>query len=420
MPQNESGEEVLGLPQPTNGAGKTLMAQTIDKFFAVGVDDALPLIEDAIQALDRQTAGAEFETTQITLRALWNYFEAIRVIKTKGDFVAARKSLQSAKSGFDQMGLDELRDLSIGMGVYAEAVTELQKLNISRALDLFENVKMYLESAGKFGSKFKPLIDHMEPEALFVAAVNAMMTSDFASAKVLTEQASQTAQNMANCYYKTEDPLYCSFHGLARFYKAYYTVNRSFRDFNQFNYNELTSKDLEQDAVEAKELMNKGDTNNVIFNNVIYLCECNIQLLCLIRDLAKLMQTIFRSTFKPDPRNLISLKQKIRVAGNAASQAGPQAVALVRFCDQLSIQVDNLERLARPSKKDFGAFSGLIACAAFLPLFLIVSWVNARLGAGLEGSTLITACLVLALIGGFGFGALRFKSLIFPEREAKS
>jgi len=110
------------------------------------------------------------------------------------------------------------------------------------------------------------------------------------------------------------------------------------------------------------------------------------------------------------------LKKKIRKASDLFSKAGDEAVVYVRMCDQLYNSVNNLERISKPNKKDFGIFSGLVSCALFLPLFLIISWANWFFKIGLEARTIITSSIVLALIGAFGFGALKFKSLIFPIR----
>ena len=76
----------------------------------------------------------------------------------------------------------------------------------------------------------------------------------------------------------------------------------------------------------------------------------------------------------------------------------------------LLAQTDKFERLARPSRKDFGVFSGLISCGLFVPIFLIVFWARNRFNLTVGAETLLWPCLGLALIGGFGFGAIKFKS----------
>ena len=127
------------------------------------------------------------------------------------------------------------------------------------------------------------------------------------------------------------------------------------------------------------------------------------------------MQKIFQSTFKSNPENLSLLKQKIQTAKDSASKAGPNALLFVRICDQLRVKIDNFEKLSKPKKKDFGKFSGLIAAALFLPLFLIMSWANTAFEINAESASIIYTSLVLSLIGGFGYGALKYFLHIFSK-----
>jgi len=60
------------------------------------------------------------------------------------------------------------------------------------------------------------------------------------------------------------------------------------------------------------------------------------------------MQMVLNSTFQPDSQTYDALRQRIRRANDFFAQTGPQASILVRFCDQLSSQVNNLEKLVKP------------------------------------------------------------------------
>ncbi len=422
MDHDNTGDELLELPV-LSSEGEALVAQTLDRIFdpTLDMEEALPLVETLIDDLNAEAAGAAFETLQLTLQSLWKFFKALRFVRSEGNFVEARNLLESAARGLNHIGLDELRDLSIGMGVYSEAVCELQRMNLGEALELLAKVKGYLRSAGEFGSRFEPVVDHMEPDALFLSGLNALMALDFDTAKTLIDKASQAAEQVARDYYPEGDPLHWSFQGMARFHKAWYTFARARNDFSQFLYEKLAAEeDLAREAVEARDLLDKGDLENVLVRNMRHISVAFIHLLEVTQELAALMLDVLRSTFKPDMQTLRLLRQKVRAASDSASRAGPQAVTLVKSCNQLSNQINNLERLAKPRKRDFGALSGLVASALFLPLFLVVSWANSVFDVDLEGSTLITTCLVLALIGGFGFGAVKFRSLIFPGRTSES
>lgn len=395
---------------------ETQMTQLVEEVFA-SVEDAQPIVEKKLQELG--ATGNPSPALKTALQSLWNYFEAIRVIRSEGDFARASGLLQSSAEGFNEVGRGELRDLSVGMGVYVTAVVELQAMNIGQGLELLAKVKEYLQSAGQYGGIFEPLIDQMQPDALFLAGVKAAMSLDHANAKILFDEASQAAERVSSKYYEEGQPLYYTFRGLGHFHKAYGTFFRATNEFSRFEYDKIAGQDLVDDAIQARDLLRKGDTDNAVVRNVLHLSEALIQLLEMLSESSKLMLTVLRSTFKPDLRTLARLRKKVQAARDSVSLAGPQAVGLVRYCDQLVEQIDNLERLAKPSKKDFGIFSGIVACVLFLPLFLVVSWANSIFNTGLEAPTLITTCVILALIGGFGFGAVKFKDLIFSTTAGK-
>jgi len=411
MAQNEDRRRTQRLP--VTPEQEALIAETVDEILDADFDEQLPLVERHLQSLDRQEVGSAFETWKIVLQSLWNYLEALRLIMKEGDYVKAQELFQSATKEFGKVGQGELKDLSMALGLYSSGITELQRFNIGQGSKLLKKVKNYLRNAGKFGSKYETLIDHMEPDVFFVSGIQALQAYDYATGKTLIDKASQAAEHAARNYHKEGTPLYCKLQGMARLQQAYFTFFRALKEFNAFEYDKLAAdRDLASDAIQAQELLDKANPEDIHVRKMNHLSKALVQLLEVIRELAKLMQTILHSTFKPDLQTLALFKEKIRKAINSLSEVGPHYVPFVRLCNQLIDQVNNLERLAKPSKKDFGAFSGIVACALFLPLFLAMSWANSVFEIGLDAPRIITSCLALALIGGFGFGALKFKSLI--------
>ena len=408
--QNKNKKVISQLPI-LSSEEKVLIEQIIDEIFRppLEIEKVLSLIEHYIKTLDQKAV-------QSVLKIFGSFFKAIELFQ-KGNLIEARNLFQLAVNGFNQIRYQELRDLSIGFSIYTEAIIQFQQSNINQALQLFTQAKKYLRNAEKFSSKFESFIEHMEPGQFYLLGMKAMMVYDFATAKTLIEKASQSMEEVVNKYYKEPEPLYYTYKGIARLYKAMYTFIKSYNEFNQFEYDKLINEqELIRDASQARELLSKGDTQHRIFKNLNYIAEALVYLLSSISELAHLMQKVFFSTFKPDLRTLRPLKKKIRKASDLFSKAGDEAVVYVRMCDQLYNSVNNLERISKPNKKDFGIFSGLVSCASFLPLFLIISWANWFFKIGLEARTIITSSIVLALIGAFGFGALKFKSLIFPIR----
>ncbi len=420
MVQKENDKDVQQLPVLTSEE-YALVVKTIDSVFEADFDKALPLVEHLINTLNPQTTGTAFKTLQSVLKTIWNYFKAINLVRTEGNFIEAYNLFHSSAEGFNVFGFKEFRDLSIGMMTYASAVIELRKSNIGQALEYLTNVKKYLKSEGKYSNKYNFFIDHIEPEMLFVSGIKALNDLDYATAKTLIDRASQVAEQVAHNYYQEGKPMYYTFKGYSLLYKAIYTFCRAENEFNQFEYDKLAARqDLANEAIQAKELLDKGDIENVMVKNSIHIANAIANLLQVIGELSSIMQRVFRSTFKPDIPAIARLKQKIDIAENSFSKAGYELVPLIRHCGQLYSQVNNLQWLAKPNKKDFGALSGLVSCSLFLPLFLVVTWANSTFGIKLKGSTIIEACISMALIGGFGFGALKFKSLFFSSRNKKS
>ncbi|MCI0348950.1 MAG: hypothetical protein L0Z53_05945, partial [Acidobacteriales bacterium] len=329
-----------------------MLEKILDKVFAT--DDRLACVERLLRELDGQALGDARATVQSALEALGDFFLGIRALEATR-FGEAREHLAKAAQGFDAIGQTERRDVAIGLGTYARAVFELKAMNVGLAQQLLSEVRDYLKKAGRFAQPYEEMIDHMEPDQLFVQSFQAQMARDFGTAKVLTEQASDAALAVAQKYYAPETPPHNFFLGYSHYMKACYTVNKSFNDFNVFKFDSLCSdKDVKLDALRAREFLAKSD-QNALTAQLIPMTDGFQELLDLILQLSPMLQDLFRSTFKPELSIYNSLRQGIGRASEYFSQAGPQAAPLFRLCDQLSGQVDNLERLAKPSSPEVGA-----------------------------------------------------------------
>jgi hypothetical protein len=391
--------------------------QLVEAAFAADLDKVLPLLE---QSMEQVGSHAIPEELKPILESLWTFFKAIMTMRA-GDFAGAIPSLDSAVTEFDRLGFPVQRDISIGMREYCIAIVALRNANIGTAAEHFAKTKSFLERAGKFSSRFEMMIGLMEPDALFVAGVQAMMSLDYANAKVLINQAAQASEAAAQKYFEKDSSEFHSFMGQAEIQRTFYIYTESSRNFNKFDFDAITAiSDLAAPARKGRELLQKGDMGNAQVRLLLLLSEGFVPLLESIQDLAGLMQKLFGSTVKADFKTLKPINEKLRTANGHFSKGGAQTVSMVRFCDQLSDQVKNLERLARPDKKDFGKFAGVITCALFLPIFLVISWANQQLHIGLDSYRLLGSCLMLALVGGFGFGALRFKNFLGAVLKGKA
>ena len=87
--------------------------------------------------------------------------------------------------------------------------------------------------------------------------------------------------------------------------------------------------------------------------------------------------------------------------------AGANSVPLRQGCDQLDQWLNNLQQLAKPSKKSIFSFGGLIACGSFCVLLLIVAIINEAFDLKATANTIFSTCAPLALVAGLGLAALK-------------
>jgi hypothetical protein len=321
------------------------VAQTIDE--VLNAENGLALIEQRLNELN-PAAGPLSAVLQILFQSLGRFLLGIDYLRT-GAFAEARDQLKEGVEGFDKIGETEMRDVGIGFAMYSEVALDVRKGNLARAQEQLATVREYLRKAGKFAQAFEGMIDHMTPDHFVMQAVNALSNKDFGMAKALIEQAAAASERVARKYYKDDTSEYSTFMGLARYYKAFYQIHRALTSFFELNYDGLANEiDLTRDAIAARDLLSKSDPNLPLVRNAFYVSEGIIEVLELIKELAPTMQKIFNSTFKPDPGIYESLRQRIRKATDSFGQTGESAATLIRFCEQLSNEVNNIERLAKP------------------------------------------------------------------------
>jgi hypothetical protein len=151
--------------------------------------------------------------------------------------------------------------------------------------------------------------------------------------------------------------------------------------------------------------------------------QCLISMTQIIHEIAQLMHRVLKSTFKPDVKSLESPRKKLaEVRTRIADIGGEEAVQLTKTAESLSHQINNLERLTKTTKGDFGKFSGLVSAAAFFPLFFGISWIITNFDISIDSTKLLVYSIAFSLISGFGTGAVKFLSLFnigSANKEAK-
>jgi len=397
---------------------KDIEEKVISEVIDVELGDAQLIISHHLHDLGSEYLGTELE---LFLQSYWNYCESIRVISEEGDFLRAVELGNAAIIGFEKLNFDELESTARAITAYAYAITELKKLNISRYLELHKEIEDYLKKAGQFGLKLNPMIDHMKPEAEFIGGVQALQLGDLSTAKVLISQAAEGSERLANKYYDQGSSPHSTFCGVGKAYSALLKFHVIQQDLINLELDSISCEhDVSLIAREAETLLSQGDLKNVTVRATYQLSRALAEILEVLQMLHSILYRCLNSTFKPDSKDFSELRYKTRLAIEYLSGAGQSAAPFIRSCDQLLIRIKNLQRLSKPSKKDFGIFSGLISCALFIPLFIIASYINYVFGMGVDTKILFLTMIGLSLIGGFGFGAIRFKGFIFSGAKGSS
>jgi hypothetical protein len=130
--------------------------------------------------------------------------------------------------------------------------------------------------------------------------------------------------------------------------------------------------------------------------------------------LAAFVKSIFASNVKSkDTAQLQDVRARLEKTRELAT--GPYATWRPQF-DDLLARITHVTALYRPKPRDFGLFAGVIACVSFIVLLAAIGLANRLFSLKLEGSSLVVYSAVLALIAGFGYGAVRFKGLLFGAK----
>jgi len=341
-----------------------LAERIIDEVFEVDIESRLPLIGQYIRQMDADPQYASMVVLRAALESLGSLFLGLDQLRSFGNFAQAHEFLHAASNGLNQIGLTDLGHVASATCTYVEAVINAQQLNLGQAVELFDAAKAQLREASKYGQQFEVLIDHMEPDALFLALLGALTQQDFEKAKILSARTFKSAENVAERYYDETEPEYYSFKGIAYCYRSYYTFARSLYDFNQFKYGAFASRpDLASDAVRAQELFERSDLRNVLMQRGLVLSKCIAESMDLLVELAAYLDSIFSAASGAkvyDAVLLDKLKRKAHKATDLASEVGPENVAFVRAIEILGHQLNNLDNLLsrRPIGKSAASQAG--------------------------------------------------------------
>jgi hypothetical protein len=148
------------------------------------------------------------------------------------------------------------------------------------------------------------------------------------------------------------------------------------------------------------------------------ICETTLIVNKALERIVSVTDKVLYGAGSPDITALETLRHQVKELSRArelASRAGDRGAGYRWMIGHVGRFARNLMTVHGFRKEDFGRYAGLVAGGVFVVLMGIVH-LTIRPSQTL-GAWYFLGCLILALIGGFGFGALRFAPLLRIYRE---
>jgi len=387
------------------------VAKVTEEILKAEESSILVLIETRLQEAETKQQDVRYVEA---LQALWRLYKALEVLKNEGDFAKSAALLEEASAIFEKLGLGDLKSLATGLRYYCAAILDFQGGDFQQGSKLLTQVQSYLDNAGKFSSRFNSLMDHIKIDQLFGMGAQCIRSLEYELGRTYIEQSSQAAEKVANLYYAKDPALKNAFLGIAAYQTGFFYFSRAFRNLNSLDaqYAADTEK-LQACAEEAIACFEKAGKLSKVRQSIYRITQGFLELTYAMRGLGDALYHGLEGNFFPAPWDPAPVKTRLENAKKFIALAGPEQASFLKFCSQLDDLAANLAHIRKAQKKDFGIFSGLISAVIFLIVFAGVSLLNQILNLKLEGLVLFGTSVSMGLIGGFGFGALKFRQL-FP------
>ncbi len=331
----------------------SVLGTFVDAIFESEESTRLQLVEQSIEIVRFDPQISKKEELCFVLETIGNLFLGFERLKS----INAEEAFQlfsTASANLERLGITELFQVASAFSVYAEAIVNLQQLNLGKTQELFSTAKVRLRQASRYGKRFEIIIDQMEPEALLIAMLEAVNQLDFQKAKVFSIQSFKAAERVAFDYYTEKDPEFHVFRGMGYLHRALYTFSQSFYDFNLFKYSDLAGRaDLADDALKAVECYTRSGLNDAVVRHNHTIATAIAASLKVLSRLAEYMDGIF---FAPPGKKaantaiLKELKLSAQRAADLAYEGGARSIPLARSVEILKHQIESLDSiLNRPA-----------------------------------------------------------------------
>lgn len=389
-------------PLPLSKEERQAVAAVRDLIEQQPQDTFLARVEEAIEA-DKAAPPAQADTNQAVrrqaLRAWWYFGQGLDAGGAR-NMEEALRCYRRAAYEFARLGDNEPLEEAIGYGIVSEASLRIQQQKFAEGEKLLDDAYRFFENSSSIGRQQRERLAGIELEARLQQGLQAARSGNPVQAEQLLRSAAQRVNGLAASR-DDDDPLRGMYIGTAGLLQAQAACMAGFRAISLYDFDDIAKGESAAAAKAAEFLAERSPANAA-------LAAFYSQILAILEGLAAIMLRVLSLSFRTEKGGFRELHERVNAARKSIpAAAGADPVPLAQGCDQLNQWLNNLERLAKPSKKDLGVYGGFVACATFCVLLLVIAVVNKAFSLGATATVVFTTCTPLALVAGFGLAGLR-------------
>jgi hypothetical protein len=367
-------------------------------------------IENRMVELSNHAPGEELDIRNLTLQAKRRFARGM-IEAAEKNFNDACLDLRFAAYGFALLDRSPERDLAIVECIYNEGYRAVRNNNIGKAFEQFNKARKYVDSnrgvimASRVGITVEDLLDAMDFDSTVLQAGVTYQRGAPDEAGLLYSRASVLAQAIAER--QQSGRLQEFWLGNAKLISAAGAFVTSMNALALYAFDRVPVGKA-QIANEAEVHLKKADGENASLAGFLS------QFLGIAEGMAAIMKKVLSARYTPQPKRFKDLHQRVSEARARASELDKSVgLDLSRSCGMMDTWLDNLEHQSRPSKRDFGIYSGLVACVVFAVVLALILAANKLFSLGASGALVLQTSVGLGLVAGFGLGAVKFRSLFW-------
>jgi hypothetical protein len=304
---------------------------------------ALNRLEKVSASFEQFAGHPQYQLGVTFLDASQSFFAALLRAQS-AEFSNAFELMTHAHDGFEAIGHHGIAQASEGLRLYYAGVVAAQGVNLGAATERFKEAQQFLDKAGVYGQRFRPLIDHMAPDQLFLAGVAALLRQDSAAAKGLLEEAALKAEYVAHKYYSEADANRSLFLGLAQFHRAYFRLFESYNNLRMFKIDPIRVTDEGVTAArQARALLGEAELDNILRRRLFSMAGVLSALFDVIGPVSRVVASLLGDTALP-AIDYDALTSRLREASDEGAQLGEQGAVFIQISDQMQTTLANVRR----------------------------------------------------------------------------